>query len=49
MCTLRLPKAVIDQIDKFRKKCLWRGSGGEAKGYNLAAWEMVMVLEIKVA
>jgi len=42
MCTLQLPKTVVDIIDKFRKNCLWRGSDINAKGYNLAAWEMVM-------
>lgn len=26
MSTFLLPKAVINQIDKFRKHCLWRGS-----------------------
>jgi hypothetical protein len=43
MCTLSLPKTVIEMIDKFRKRCLWRGSDINAKGYNLAAWEMVTV------
>jgi hypothetical protein len=36
-----MPKTVIEKIDKFRKDCLWRGSDINAKGYNLAAWEMV--------
>lgn len=39
MCTLKLPKTVIETIDKFRKKCLWRGNDINAKGYNLAAWD----------
>jgi len=26
MCTLKLPKGVIDNIDRARKQCLWRGS-----------------------
>jgi hypothetical protein len=42
MCTLSLPKTVIEVIDKFRKNCLWRGSDANAKGYNLVAWEMVI-------
>jgi hypothetical protein len=25
LCTLRIPKAVIVQMDKYRKHCLWRG------------------------
>jgi hypothetical protein len=43
MCTLELPKAVIKQIDKFRKHCLWRGSDINAKSPPKAAWEMVCV------
>ena len=43
MCTLSLPKTVIEIIDKFRKNCLWRGCDINAKDYNLAAWEMVTV------
>ena len=47
MCTLSLPKTVIEIIDKFRKNCLWRGCDINAKGYNLAAWEMVTVRKDK--
>jgi hypothetical protein len=43
ICSLSLPKTVIGVIDKFRKNCLWRGCDFDAKGYNLAAWEMVTV------
>jgi hypothetical protein len=28
-------------LTNLEKKCLWRGSDINAKGYNLAAWEMV--------
>jgi hypothetical protein len=31
MCTLKLPKTVIKQIDKFRRHCLWRGADINAK------------------
>jgi len=41
MCTLELPKAVIKQIDKFRKNCLWRGSNINGRGAPKAAWEIV--------
>ena len=34
-------------IDKFRKNCLWRGCDINAKGYNLAAREMVTVPKAK--
>jgi hypothetical protein len=41
MCTLKLPKGVIDNIDRARKQCLWRGSDMSKKGGNWAAWPMV--------
>jgi len=47
ICILKLPKKAIESIDKFRKNYLWRGSDINAKGYNLAAWEMVMVPKSK--
>jgi hypothetical protein len=47
MCTLSLPKTVIETIDKFRKNCLWRGSDINAKGYNLAAWDKVLMPKSK--
>jgi hypothetical protein len=41
MCTLKLPKGVVEAIDKFRKTCIWRESANGAKDYNLTAWELV--------
>lgn len=41
MCTLELPKVVLEQIDKFRKNCLWRRSGINGGSFPKAAWEMV--------
>ena len=41
MCTLKLPIGVIDNIDRARKQCLWRGNDPRKKGGNLAAWPMV--------
>jgi hypothetical protein len=41
MCSLKLPKGVIDNIDKARKQCLWRGTDMTKKGGNLAAWLLV--------
>jgi hypothetical protein len=43
MCSLKLPVTVVEMIDKFRKRCLWRGSDLNSKGYNLAAWDKVIV------
>lgn len=36
-----LPKTVIEQIDKYRKHCLWREANINAKGPPKAAWWMV--------
>lgn len=41
MCTLEIPKAVIKQIDKFRKNCLWRGNDVNGRGQPKAAWKLV--------
>ena len=41
LCSLELPKAVIKQIDKFRKNYLWRGSNLNGNGQPKAAWKMV--------
>jgi hypothetical protein len=41
MCTFLLPKMVIDQIDKYRKHCLWRGLDINARSTPKAAWSMV--------
>jgi len=44
MCTVKLPKGVIDNIDRARKQCLWRGNdANRKKGGNLVAWETVMM------
>lgn len=42
MCTIKLPKGVIDNIDRARKQCLWRGNDVDKKGGNLVAWPTVM-------
>jgi hypothetical protein len=41
MCSLKLHKGVIDQVDRARKQCLWRGNDLQKKGGNLAAWPLV--------
>ena len=41
MCTLKLPAGVIENIDRSRKQCLWRGNSQNNRGGNLAAWDMV--------
>jgi hypothetical protein len=37
MCSIKLPVGVIDNIDRMRKQCLWRGNHPDKKGGNLAA------------
>jgi hypothetical protein len=41
MCSIKLPIGVIDNIDRIRKQCLWKGNDPEKKGGNLATWSMV--------
>lgn len=43
MCTLKIHKGVIDNIDRARKQCLWRGNDLSKKSGNLAAWSMVQM------
>lgn len=38
MCTLEVPVAVIDYIDRARRHCLWRNSDCNAKSKPLVAW-----------
>ena len=41
MCTFKLHKGVIQDIDRIRKQCLWRGNSERKKGGNLVAWPLV--------
>lgn len=41
MCTLKIPKTVIDQIDKYRKHCLWSRFDINAKQPPMVAWKVV--------
>jgi hypothetical protein len=41
MCTLKIPKTIIKQIDMFRKHCLWRGNDISSKKPPLIAWNAV--------
>jgi hypothetical protein len=47
LCTLKLPKGVLDNIDRARKQCLWRGNDNSKKGGNLVAWPTVMMPKLK--
>jgi hypothetical protein len=39
--TLKLHKGVIDQLDKYKRHCLWRGSDLNSKKPAKAAWPLV--------
>lgn len=41
LCTIKVLKGFIENIDRARKQCLWRGSDDMAKGGNLVAWQAV--------
>jgi hypothetical protein len=41
MCTLKIPKTIIKEIDMFRKHCLWRGNDINSKKPPLIAWNAV--------
>jgi hypothetical protein len=41
LCTFKMHKTVIHQIDKYRKHCLWRGEDINDKRPPKAAWSMV--------
>jgi hypothetical protein len=41
MCSIKLPAEIKQQIDKYRRHCLWRGGDINAKNPPLAAWKMV--------
>lgn len=47
MCMIKLHKGVIENNDRARKQCIWRGSDPNAKGANLAAWAMVTLRKSK--
>ena len=41
MCSLVIPKGVIDIIDKARRRCLWRKDKNKQRVNSLASWDMV--------
>ena len=47
MCSLKLPAGVIDNIDRIRKQCVWRGNDRSKMGGHLAAWLMVTLPKTK--
>ena len=47
MCTIKLPIGVIENINKARKQCLWRGNNQSNKGGNLVGWQKVQMPKTK--
>ena len=43
MCTIKLPAGVIENIDRAKKQCLWRGNNQANRGGNLVAWQNVQL------
>jgi hypothetical protein len=43
MCTIKLSKEVIENIDRAHKQCLWRGNTPDKKGGNLVALPVVQL------
>ena len=41
MCTLKIYKGIIDQLDMYRRHCLWRESDLTKRNTPLAAWPLV--------
>jgi hypothetical protein len=41
MCTFRIHIPIIEQIDTYRKHCLWRGADIDSSKLAKAAWPMV--------
>ena len=44
MCTSLLQKTVVKQIDKFRKRCLWRGCDINNKARPKVAWKKLVCI-----
>jgi hypothetical protein len=42
MGNLKLPLSIYNQIDKYRKHSMWRGTDMNAKKHPLAAWKLAM-------
>lgn len=41
MSTIKFHKGSIENIDRARKQCIWRGNDRSKKGGNLAAWPIL--------
>jgi hypothetical protein len=44
MCAIKVPIEILNQIDKYRRHCLWKGGDINIKKPPLAAWSMVTIV-----
>ena len=47
MCSIKLSVGVIENIDRARKQCFWRGNNHSNNGGNLVVWQKVQKPKIK--
>jgi hypothetical protein len=47
MCSIKLSSDIINQIEKYRRHCLWAGGDVNARKPPLAAWKLVTRLKMK--
>jgi hypothetical protein len=47
LCSLKIYQWVIDEVDKYRRHCLWRDKDLQKNSPPLAAWELVCSQKIK--
>jgi hypothetical protein len=41
MCSIKVPIDILNQVNKYRRHCLWAGGDIHAKKKPLAAWKLV--------
>jgi hypothetical protein len=41
MCSIKVPIEILNQVDKYRRHCMWRGGDLNAKKAPLASWKLV--------
>jgi hypothetical protein len=47
MCSIKIPITILQQIDQYRRHCLWRGGDINGRKPPLAAWKMVAKPKLK--
>jgi hypothetical protein len=47
ICLIKIPVDIINQIEKYRRRCLWKGGDMNGKKPSLAAWKVVTKPKMK--